>query len=78
MQWRYYGSDLLQASLAHQLLPKEQHTKPEEVRLGYVPWNDSLLRFYQDYQYLSPIIKQIEAEAKERDDLDSLAFAKKA
>ncbi|TVY81040.1 Cytochrome b-c1 complex subunit [Lachnellula suecica] len=50
-----------QASLAHQLLPKEQHTKPED-----------------DYQYLSPIIKQIEAEAKERDDWDSVVISKKA
>ncbi|KAE8453035.1 Cytochrome b-c1 complex subunit 7 [Mollisiaceae sp. DMI_Dod_QoI] len=50
-----------QCSVAHQLLPKDQHTKPEE-----------------DVAYLSPIIKQIEAEAKERDDLESLSIKRKA
>ncbi|KAF8862403.1 14 kDa subunit of cytochrome bd ubiquinol oxidase [Acephala macrosclerotiorum] len=49
-----------QCSLAHQLLPKEQHTKPDE-----------------DVEYLSPIIRQIEAEAKERDDLESLSLNKR-
>jgi len=49
-----------QCSLAHQLLPKEQQTKPEE-----------------DVQYLSPIIREIEAEAKERADLDSLVVTKR-
>jgi len=49
-----------QCSLAHQLLPKEQHTKPEE-----------------DYAYLSPIIEEIEAEARERADLESLSITKK-
>ena len=50
----------LQCSLAHQLLPKEQHTKPEE-----------------DVAYLSPIIREIEAEARERTDLESLSIKKK-
>ncbi|TVY89719.1 Cytochrome b-c1 complex subunit [Lachnellula willkommii] len=50
-----------QCSLAHQLLPKDQQTKPEE-----------------DYPYLSPIIKQIEAEAKERDDWDAVVVKRKA
>ncbi|PSS27212.1 hypothetical protein M430DRAFT_130495 [Amorphotheca resinae ATCC 22711] len=50
----------ISASLAHQLLPKEQHTKPEE-----------------DYPYLSPIIREIEAEAKERSDLESLSIKRK-
>ncbi|KAI4208591.1 MAG: hypothetical protein LQ346_000101 [Caloplaca aetnensis] len=49
-----------QCSLSHQLLPKDQQTKPEE-----------------DYLYLTPIIKQIEQESKERDDLDSLVVNKK-
>lgn len=51
---------LLQCSLAHQLLPKEYHTKPED-----------------DYQYLSPIIKEIESENKERLDLESMTITKK-
>jgi len=50
----------LQCSLAHQLLPKEQQTKPDE-----------------DIPYLSPIIKEIEAEARERADLESLSIKKK-
>jgi len=49
-----------QASLSHQLLPKDQQTKPEE-----------------DIPYLSPIIAEIEAELKERSDLDSLAINKR-
>ncbi|KAG9234811.1 cytochrome b-c1 complex subunit 7 [Amylocarpus encephaloides] len=50
----------VQASLAHQLLPKAQQTTPE-----------------QDVKYLSPIIKEIEAELKERDDLASLSISKR-
>ncbi|CAL3971282.1 hypothetical protein PZA11_007811 [Diplocarpon coronariae] len=49
-----------QASLAHQLLPASQHTKPEE-----------------DIRYLSPIIREIEAELQERADLESLSVGKK-
>ncbi|EPE35970.1 14 kDa protein of cytochrome bc1 complex (Ubiquinol-cytochrome c reductase) [Glarea lozoyensis ATCC 20868] len=49
-----------QASLAHQLLPKAQQTKPEE-----------------DIAYLSPIIAEIEAEARERLDLESMTITKK-
>ena len=51
---------LSQCSLAHQLLPKDQQTKPEE-----------------DYAYLSPIIKEIESEGRERDDLDTMVVARK-
>uniref|UniRef100_A0A0D6R909 Cytochrome b-c1 complex subunit 7 n=1 Tax=Araucaria cunninghamii TaxID=56994 RepID=A0A0D6R909_ARACU len=49
-----------QASLAHQLLPPGEQTKPED-----------------DRPYLSPIIEEIEAENKERADLDSLVVSKK-
>lgn len=49
-----------QCSLSHQLLPKDQQTKPEE-----------------DYLYLTPIIKQIEQESRERGDLDSMVVSKK-
>lgn len=52
--------EILQCSLAHQLLPKDQQTKPEE-----------------DYPYLSPIIQEIEAESKERDDLEAMTITKK-
>ncbi|KAF7858699.1 uncharacterized protein EAF02_011023 [Botrytis sinoallii] len=50
----------VQCSVQHQLLPKDQHTKPED-----------------DYAYLSPIIAEIQAEAKERADLESLTITKK-
>ncbi|KAF4637326.1 hypothetical protein G7Y89_g736 [Cudoniella acicularis] len=49
-----------QASLAHQLLPVSQQTKPEE-----------------DVPYLSPIIREIEAEARERSDLETLSITKR-
>ncbi|KAJ9623574.1 Cytochrome b-c1 complex subunit 7 [Taxawa tesnikishii (nom. ined.)] len=48
-----------QCSLSHQLLPKEEQTKPEE-----------------DYPYLSPIIKEIEAERAEREDLEAMVIKK--
>lgn len=49
-----------QCSLAHQLLPKDQQTKPDE-----------------DYAYLSPIIKEIESESRERDDLEAMVVSKR-
>ncbi|MCJ1315332.1 Cytochrome b-c1 complex subunit 7 [Xylographa vitiligo] len=49
-----------QCSLAHQLLPKNEHTRPEDDRL-----------------YLSPIIKEIEAEKQEREDLEVMTVKKK-
>ena len=53
-------TDVLKCSLAHQLLPKDQQTKPED-----------------DYAYLTPIIQEIEAEAKERDDLEAMIVQKR-
>ncbi|KAL8795695.1 MAG: hypothetical protein Q9195_001933 [Heterodermia aff. obscurata] len=49
-----------QCSLSHQLLPKDQQTKPEE-----------------DYPYLSPLIEEIEAEERERGDLESMVITKR-
>ncbi|KAL8972983.1 MAG: hypothetical protein Q9183_000235 [Haloplaca sp. 2 TL-2023] len=49
-----------QCSLSHQLLPKDQQTKPEE-----------------DYLYLTPIIKEIEQENRERGDLEAMVVSKK-
>ena len=48
-----------QCSLAHQLVPKNEQTKPED-----------------DIPYLSPIIKEIEAERRERMDLDAMVIKK--
>ncbi|KAL9037092.1 MAG: hypothetical protein Q9214_005848 [Letrouitia sp. 1 TL-2023] len=50
----------IQCSVTHQLLPKDQWTKPEEDRL-----------------YLMPVIRQIEAEIKEREDLESMIVNKR-
>ncbi|KAH0563482.1 hypothetical protein GP486_001948 [Trichoglossum hirsutum] len=50
-----------QCSLSHQLLPKEEQTKPEE-----------------DILYLTPIIKEIEAGKKEREDLESMVIKRRA
>ncbi|KAI9651485.1 MAG: Cytochrome b-c1 complex subunit 7 [Trizodia sp. TS-e1964] len=49
-----------QCSLAHQLLPADQHTPPDE-----------------DVPYLSKIIAEIEAEKKERADLDNLVMKRR-
>ncbi len=50
-----------QLSVTHQLLPKEEWTKPED-----------------DHAYLSEYIEQIEAEFKEREDLESMVVQKRA
>lgn len=50
----------IQCSIQHQLLPKNEWTKPD-----------------QDTLYLSPIIKAVEAENKERENLDNLTVYKK-
>ncbi|KAK5698583.1 Cytochrome b-c1 complex subunit 7, mitochondrial [Elasticomyces elasticus] len=49
-----------QCSLAHQLLPQNEWTTPD-----------------QDYPYLEPIIKEIEAERTEREDLESMIIKKR-
>lgn len=50
-----------QCSLQHQLLPKDQWTKPEE-----------------DEMYLTPYIQEVESEARERDDLESMTIFRRA
>ncbi|OCL14276.1 ubiquinol-cytochrome c reductase complex 14 kDa protein [Glonium stellatum] len=49
-----------QCSISHQLLPKEEQTKPED-----------------DIPYLTPIIEEIEAEIKEREDLEAMVVKKR-
>ncbi|KAK5014062.1 Cytochrome b-c1 complex subunit 7, mitochondrial, partial [Cryomyces antarcticus] len=49
-----------QCSLAHQLLPKSEQTKPED-----------------DVPYLTPLIREIEAETKEREDLEAMVVARR-
>lgn len=62
--------------MSHQLLPKEEWTKPDEVRTsseGTGCWLTSL----QDVPYLSHIIKDIEAEMAEREDLEAMVITKR-
>lgn len=44
---------------------------------GAVPPSESCLTWTQDYPYLEPIIKEIEAERSEREDLESMIIKKK-
>ncbi|KFZ19321.1 hypothetical protein V502_03717 [Pseudogymnoascus sp. VKM F-4520 (FW-2644)] len=66
-----------QCSLSHQLLPKEQQTPPEEVCATHPSPRQEEADRIQDYPYLSPIIQEIEAELKERNDLDSLVVKRR-
>lgn len=75
-----YTTDIrLQCSISHQLLPKNEQTKPDEVRLSTTypcfPMANCL-HVHQDIPYLSPIIKEIEAERRERMDLDAMVIKK--
>ena len=74
----------MQCSLSHQLLPKDQQTKPEEVRrptsqaeMVAIHKAMAVANTAQDTPYLSTIIKEIEAENKERADLESLTVQPK-
>ncbi|KAF2467119.1 uncharacterized protein BDR25DRAFT_305896 [Lindgomyces ingoldianus] len=49
-----------QCSVSHQLLPKEEWTKPEE-----------------DAPYLTVVINEIQAEMKEREDLEAIIVSKR-
>lgn len=74
------GSSILpsQCSLSHQLLPKDQQTKPEDVRISSSDLRGrGLLIPSQDYLYLTPYIKEIEAESRERGDLEAMIVNKR-
>ncbi|RQM05502.1 hypothetical protein DH86_00001531 [Scytalidium sp. 3C] len=58
-------SDLVLQALKR-LPPKEAYDRVFRLR-----------RAFQDYPYLSPIIKELEAEAKERHELDTLVVKRK-
>ena len=75
----HIANTLLQCSISHQLLPKNEQTKPEDVRPlqhtpVHLPFN--CLHIHQDVPYLSPIIKEIESERRERMDLDAMVIKK--
>lgn len=60
------------------MLPKNEWTKPEEVSSlpARIALPDPELMSCQDVPYLGPIIEAIEAEIKEREDLDSMQIKK--
>jgi ubiquinol-cytochrome c reductase subunit 7 len=62
--------------MAHQLLPKEEWTKPDEVR---TPWGAASLdaNMLQDVPYLSDLITDIETEMAEREDLEAMVITKR-
>lgn len=65
-----------QLSMSHQLLPKEEWTKPEEVQLLLrMDLSDANRR--QDVPYLSPLITDIEAEMAEREDFETMIVQKR-
>ena len=47
------------------------------MRLSLVKSEFDSLHSLQDIAYLSPIIKEIESESKERDDLEAMVVSKK-
>lgn len=71
-----------QLSIQHKLLPREEWTKPEEVRrsrsswLGSRQWRTTLM-VSQDTPYLSKIVADIKAEMAEKDALDSMEVIRK-
>ena len=67
---------IVQCSLAHQLLPASEQTKPDEV-CGIRQTMKTSADIEQDVPYLSPIIQEIEAEMKERADLESMTVQKR-
>lgn len=82
-------SDIVQCSLAHQLLPPHEWTKPEEVRYAGNHRESAfnvarplrlksqwLIGNLQDTAYLKPLIDAIEAEKKERNDLETMQITK--
>lgn len=71
----------VQCSIAHQLLPKHEWTKPADVcqNKQHLPSPNhphTNSHSSQDYPYLSPIIRAIETEQTERADLESMQITK--
>lgn len=69
-------ADFHKCSLAHQLLPESERTKPEEVSMRRL-CPVLVLTLRQDVPYISPIIQEIEAEMKERADLEAMKIERK-
>ena len=62
--------------MTHQLLPKDEWTKPEEVRT-HQEQTVQLLTCRQDKPYLSGLITEIESEMAEREDLEAMVISKR-
>ncbi|OBT74654.1 hypothetical protein VF21_07016 [Pseudogymnoascus sp. 05NY08] len=79
MVWRKRKADSVYR--ADDLIPEESDVVLQAIKR--LPPKESydrvfrLRRAFQDYPYLSPIIQEIEAELKERNDLDSLVVKRR-
>lgn len=63
--------------MTHQLLPKEEWTKPDEVRTISNGKRGPLLTCSQDVPYLADLITDIESEMAEREDLEAMVITKR-
>lgn len=62
--------------MSHSLLPKEEWTKPEDVRTPLEPETPDA-DDPQDTPYLSQLITDIEAEMAEREDFETMIVQKR-
>jgi ubiquinol-cytochrome c reductase subunit 7 len=64
--------------MTHQLLPKEEWTKPDEVSTTMsVEGGGHAANVTQDVPYLSNIVTELEAEMAEREDLEAMIITKR-
>ncbi len=64
--------------MSHQLLPKEEWTKTEDVRSRSQSQCRALeANIMQDFPYLTKYIEEIETEMAEREDLESMVISKR-
>jgi ubiquinol-cytochrome c reductase subunit 7 len=63
--------------MSHQLLPKDEWTKSEEVWTRSQARNNGRLTRPQDTPYLQTMINEIESEMAEREDLESMIVQKR-
>jgi ubiquinol-cytochrome c reductase subunit 7 len=63
--------------MTHQLLPKEEWTKPDEVSTTMSVEGGHAANVTQDVPYLSNIVTELEAEMAEREDLEAMIITKR-
>jgi hypothetical protein len=56
---------------------RERSRRSQRMYVAARKWSQWRTNVLQDYEYLSPIIKEIEAAAKERADLESMKVQRK-